>query len=106
MPRTKEKESEILRAICDYLSLRGHFFWRQNNVPVFNEGRFRALPKHSMKGIPDIIVIKTRRFIGVEVKSPTGKLSPEQETFRDKCIENGGEYIVARGIDDVQAIGL
>jgi hypothetical protein len=33
-------------------------------------------------------------------------LSEEQADFARECIRNGGEYIVARSIDDVQAAGL
>ena len=46
------------------------------NVPVFHEGRFRAMPRYSMKGIPDITLIHptSGRFTGIEVKKGTGRL--------------------------------
>jgi VRR-NUC domain len=103
----KESESSIQSAICDYLALRKHLFWRANNVPVYMPDRqaFRAMPKHSLKGTPDIIVIQNG-FIGIEVKAKNGKLSPEQKEFERRCVENGGEYLVARSIDDVINFGL
>src|SRR5690349_12013588 len=101
-------ESEVLRAICEYLALRKVFFFRSNNQPIFDPARkvFRALPKYTMKGIPDIIAIKDGRFIGIEVKTDKGRQSPEQKEFEQLCSKHGGKYIVVRSIDDVQAIGL
>mgnify|MGYP001595897840 CR=1 FL=1 len=54
---SKEKETDIVRALCDYLALRKRFFWRQNTAPLYREGRFFAMPKYALKGVPDIIVI-------------------------------------------------
>jgi hypothetical protein len=101
-------ESEIQRAICDYLALRKVFFFRCNNQPIFDAARkvFRALPKYTMKGIPDIIAIKDGRFISIEVKGRKGQLSPDQVEFGRLCMRNGAEYIVAKSIDDVQSHGL
>jgi hypothetical protein len=103
------KETDAQRAICDYLALKRHFFWRNNNTPIFDAGKmvFRAMPKYTMKGIPDIIVIdKTGHFIGLEVKGPKAKLSEDQEAFRERCKANGAEYYLVRSIDDVKEIGL
>jgi hypothetical protein len=59
-----------------------------------------------MKGVPDIIVLKDGKFIGIEAKAGSGRLSPDQAEFGRLCIKNGGEYVVARSIDDIQAVGL
>jgi VRR-NUC domain len=66
------------------------------------------MPKHAMKGVPDIILIKqpSGRFIGLEVKTDTGRLSPEQIEFRNHSEKAGGWYYVVRSIDDVQRLGL
>lgn len=103
-----EKETDILRAICDYLALRRHFFWRSNNVPVYDtqRGAFRALPKYTLKGLPDIELIKDSCWVGLEVKTHIGKQSPEQKEFERRCKENGVEYYVVRGVEDVQRLGL
>lgn len=102
------KESNVQSAICDYLALRKHFFSRINNVPVYDSARdrYRALPKHTMPGFPDIIVIKDGFFVGLEVKGPGGRQSPEQKEFERACKAAGGEYYVVRSIDDVREIGL
>src|SRR5438128_1815020 len=101
-------EGEALSAICDYLALKGYLFSRTNNMPVFDKGRgaYRALPKHTRKGWPDICLISEGKFYGIEVKSQVGRLSPEQVDLGRDIILNGGMYVVARSIDDVQAAGL
>ncbi len=110
----KEKlESEIQTDICKYLQEQGHFFWRQNNMPVFaknNAGKmtYRALPKYAKKGIPDIILIDTHGvFWGLEVKRPGHTtLRPDQATFCDSIRRNMGNYFVVTCINDVIAVGL
>jgi hypothetical protein len=99
--------SELVRALCEYLALRGHFFWRANNVGVYDvvRGVHRKLPFGSMKGVPDLIVLKDGKFIGIEAKAGSGRLSPDQADFGRLC-KNGGEYVVARSIDDLQAVGI
>ena len=103
-----EKESDIQLAVCDYLSLRKHFFWRNNNVPMYDptRGAYRAMPKYGMKGVPDVIVIKDGFFIGLEIKTRKGKQSPEQKEFERRAKEAGAEYYVIKGVDELQEIGL
>jgi hypothetical protein len=66
------------------------------------------MPKHAMKGVPDIIVIKspTGQFVGLEVKTAEGRLRPEQADFGRTAKSVGGAYHVVRSIDDVQRLGL
>jgi hypothetical protein len=104
-------EGEIVNAICEYLTHKRVFFWRQNTAPtVQHDGnggiRFRKMPKYARKGVPDIIAIKGGVFYGIEVKTPAGHLSPEQHQFGRDLIIAGGLYVVARSIDDVRKLGL
>jgi hypothetical protein len=104
-------ETETQAAILDYLRLRGHFCFRVNQIPAtfldrHGERQFRRFPKYAMKGVPDIVLIHEGKFFGVECKSEKGKLSSDQVEFERKCVAAGGEYIVARSIDDVQQAGL
>lgn len=102
------KEGEVQAAICDYLSLKGYLFSRTNNSPIYDRtrGAFRALPKYARRGWPDICLIKSGVFYGIEVKAEKGRLSPEQEQLGDEIKRNGGMYIVAKSIRDVQSAGL
>lgn len=101
-------EKDIQMIICKYLEYKGHFFWRQNNIPVFSNGRFFAMPKYSKRGVPDIIAILpyNGQFVGIEVKRPNGKLSEHQEAFRDELQRLGGLYVVATSLDDIIKLKL
>lgn len=106
MPRGKILEKDIQRAICECLDNEGYFFWRSNNIPVFgmsNDGkrRFRALPKYTPRGLPDIIVIHKGDFIALEVKREGFKLRPEQAEFEKNCRANGGYYYTVMSVEDV-----
>jgi len=107
-PAKKELEGDVQRAICDYLAYRGYLFSRTNNVPTYDTGRkaFRALPKYTRRGWPDICLLSKGIFYAIEVKSSTGKLSPEQVELGKEIEANGGKYIVARSITDIQMQGL
>lgn len=103
-------EKEIQNEILDWLSKRSTngklLFWRCNNVPVFsrsNDGvkRFRSLPKHTPRGLPDIMIVYQKKFVALEVKRPGGKIRPEQKEFGDKVIENGGHYFIVTSLKEV-----
>jgi hypothetical protein len=107
--RGKTLESEVQRAICDYLAYTGIFFWRSNNVPVFGKSgdgirRYRALPKYTPKGLPDIICIKNGHFIALEVKREGMKQTPDQKLMQNNIEENGGYYYVVYGISCLKKI--
>lgn len=104
----KELEKDIQLACCEYLELRKHFFWRNNNTPIYDPKRkvFRKMPKYALKGVPDIIVIKDGFFIGIEVKRKHGVLSGDQKEFGRRAKENGAEYHVITSVDQLKEIGL
>ena len=53
-------------------------------------------------GCPDVLgQLKDGRLLGVEVKSPTGKLRPEQAVFLDRVRAAGGVAFMARDCRDV-----
>ena len=52
--------------------------------------------------IPEMVGQRFARFVSVEVKAPKGRLSPEQETWRQAVLKAGGIAVVARSVDDVQ----
>jgi len=57
--------------------------------------RFGAL------GSPDIICVIKGQFVGVEVKTQTGKLRDSQVEFQKNLQAGGGRYILARSLEDV-----
>ena len=65
-------------------------------------------------GISDIIAILPERnrklkkrkgvFVAIEVKSPTGKISEEQQQFINSVNANGGIGAVVRNINDLEKL--
>jgi hypothetical protein len=52
-------------------------------------------------GLPDIIAIYNGYFIGVEVKTPTGRPTLLQENMKESIEKAGGYHIYATSVDDV-----
>ena len=54
-------------------------------------------------GVADIIVIGPRgRCLGLEVKSPIGRQSPDQKRFERELRAAGGDYAMVRRPEDVE----
>lgn len=105
----KVLESDVQRLICDFLAYKGLFFWRSNNVPIYARSgdgkmRFRALPKYTPKGLPDIICIRNGHFIALEVKREGCKQTPDQILIQNEIEDNGGYYYVVTGLSDISKI--
>jgi len=102
----KEKESDIQKAILEYLKLKSHFCWRNNSGAFKTErGGFYRM---GTPGAPDIFLVKrpVGTFVGIEVKTLKGVLSEPQRAFSRELEAHGGIYLVARSVDDVIAAGL
>lgn len=103
-------ESKVVDACIKWLWQRGVFCWR-NNTGALRDKR-NHLIRFGKVGSPDIIGIAPwsschrGKFIGIECKSSTGKMTPHQEEFCSKVTANFGIYIVARSIDDLEAAGI
>ena len=107
MKRGHILEKDIQRAICDWLFAEGYFFWRSNNTPIFDVRKkiYRAMPKYTPKGLPDIMIIVGGRFIGLEVKTPNyWKYTDDQAMMKSNIIANGGEYHLVTSLDEAQAV--
>jgi hypothetical protein len=105
----KTLEKDIQRDVCEWLDRMGFYFWRSNNIPVFgknNGGKmtFRALPKYTPRGLPDIMVILHGKFIGVEIKQPSTKLSEHQVAFQSFIEKAGARYYVVRSVEDIKNV--
>jgi hypothetical protein len=104
-------EIQIQSAILDYLILKKRFVVRLNNIPpVQNVGGkmvFRRMPKGSVLGLPDIMVLTDGGYaVFLEIKAPKGKQSENQKQFQRRCEEVGCEYYVIRSLEEVIEIGL
>lgn len=97
---TPTRESDIQALILIYVtSLPGSFGFRMNTGAVQDGDRF---VRYGLKGQPDIFLILNGRFIGIEVKTRTGRQSEAQKQWQRNCERAGGLYILARSVDDVR----
>lgn len=86
----------------------------RNNVGAIKDRNNRLVRYGLVTGSADLIgwqsVVITEamvgqrfaRFLSVEVKTPTGRLSPEQETWQAAVQKAGGIAVVARSVDDIK----
>jgi hypothetical protein len=86
----------------------------RNNVGAIKDRNNRLVRYGLVTGSADLIGWQTvliteamvgqrfARFLSVEVKTPTGRLSPEQETWRQAVLKAGGIAVVARSVDDIK----
>lgn len=85
-------ETRIKADVRRRLEQRGAFW---SNVP---EGTY-AKP-----GDPDMIVCYKGRFIGMEGKTPVGRLRDIQKVRRDQIERAGGIYAIVRSVEDAEAV--
>lgn len=56
-------------------------------------------------GVSDLVAfIPSRGVTFIEVKMPTGKQSPAQVRFEERCKEFGVSYCLVRSVDDAMAL--
>lgn len=105
----RPKESEIQKAILQYLAYRNHFAWRNNTGAMAGQHKGKKwFMRFGLKGSADILGVQrgTGKMIAIEVKVPGGKPTAEQFVFL-KGVENlGGIAFVATCVDDVMRAGL
>lgn len=55
-------------------------------------------------GVCDRVAIKDGRVLFIEIKAPNGRQSDHQKRFQKYIEMCGGEYILARSVEDVMKI--
>lgn len=57
------------------------------------------------RGVADIcLVLPDGRAGFLEIKTDSGRLSPDQKAFRDDCERSGARYAVVRSVDEAEQI--
>ena len=87
------KESDIRKQIRDYLRWSGWYVY-------YNLQGLGSYP-----GLSDLVAIKNGRVIHIEIKALKGMQSEKQIAFQQHIKAAGGEYLVARSVDDVRHLG-
>ena len=100
--RTNDRpESAALVEVLKALRAHPAVVWceRMNSGAARVGGRFI---RFGFTGCPDVLgQLRDGRLLGVEVKSPTGKLRPEQAVFMERVRGAGGVAFMARDLRDV-----
>jgi hypothetical protein len=94
-PRRKRRqnpETIIRKQVVKYLREQGWFVFHN----LQGVGCFR--------GLSDLTAFKGGRTVWIEIKTPDGKQSREQWEFEQRVLDNGGEYVIARCVDDVRKL--
>ena len=87
-------ERDVVAVIKKYLASLGSdiFFWKEHGGP------------YGTSGVPDIICCYKGRFLGLEVKLPTGALTELQKRAIDRINRAGGIASRVESVADVQKI--
>lgn len=97
----KEIENEILFLLNIKYKIPA---MKLNNIGIFDTQRKifrRNTNKWIIKGVPDIWAMKNGRSFWIEVKSKTGKQSPEQKAFEIWVKSEGIIYFICRSESDL-----
>ena len=105
--RPVQRERSLHRAVAGYLALAlpVDVFW--TTFPAGSGGKARGgqLKAAGLRpGWPDIQVLYCGRFLGIELKSVSGRLSPAQQACMELILRAGGTWAEARSVEDVQRI--
>lgn len=99
-------EKQIENSILEWLAWNNIFSFKVKSQGTWDEKekKFRKPSRYYKKGTADILGIYKGKFLAIEVKSASGRLSEHQKIFLNQVKENGGIAIVARSIDDVEIL--
>jgi hypothetical protein len=101
-------EKQISEQIKDYLNLKHIPFWRMNTgvASYTNPSGKQYHVQYGERGMPDFLLalkVKDAWHIAFcEVKTRRGKLSPNQEWFKQYAQQQGICYVLARSVDDLE----
>lgn len=97
------RESVVQAAIMAYLARRGDVMYWRNNTGAYSPAPGQFV-KYGAVGSADILGVwaPSGRFLAIEVKTPTGKISAAQRQWGNEVIDRGGIYIVARSVSEVE----
>lgn len=95
----------LVATVVRLLQLHRIVHWKQNTGAMEVGGRF---VRFGEAGLPDILAIAPGgRLCGLEVKTGAGRLTPDQESWRDRFRAAGALYVEVRELADAaEALGL
>ena len=105
----KLKESDIQKAIVEYLILMDIYFFAINNEMAGWGKNAMIRTKYFVSmglraGASDLVLVLQGKVIFLEVKTETGRLSANQRAFRNMVESLGHRYEVVRSVSDVEVL--
>lgn len=106
LTRPEPKEADIQASILRALRIHPAVVWHERTNTgagklQHSNGTSRFI-RFGFKGQPDILgQVVGGRLLAIEVKRPSGVVSPDQKAFISKAKENGAVAFVARSVADV-----
>jgi len=98
------REAEIQLQIEQAFDRMGVLYIRHNPARFSSFGRRKL--KDDERGVPDLVLCVGGRFIGMEVKTPEGRVSEDQKRFEQRTEAAGGRYVVVTSVEEaIKAIG-
>lgn len=111
MTKPVKTEQLIQSEILKYLLSNGFFAWKNASGSISRsyfcqrDGRMKhTFFRAGIKGMPDILAVKSGNFYAIEVKTMTGKTSPEQKATIEMLKKYGTIAFVARSLDEVKMV--
>lgn len=97
-------EAELLKHCMLEVAKCGAWAWRNNRGMFLSlDGNRKQRAGLQVDGSSDLIGFTADgKFLAIEVKTETGRVSLEQQRFIDLVNKNGGVAFVARSIQDVR----
>lgn len=97
-------ESVVVAQCLEWLAVRRVFAWRNNTGATDVGGRFI---RYGHPGSGDILgILPGGTFLSVECKTASGRQSKAQKLFQKMVERNGGIYVLARSVSDLErAVG-
>lgn len=90
--KIKTTETDLKNIVKDYLIIKG----------IFSYPLMQGLG--CKPGLPDRVMHYKGRVHYLEIKTPKGKLSPNQLEFQEQCRQGRIKYHVIRSLEDIQEI--
>lgn len=105
MKSMRVRESEIQKAILQYLHARGIFAWTNKTTGTFDPYKKTFRKFTGLRGVSDVLgVMPNGRFLAIEVKAKDGRVSPDQKSFIEQINKEHGLAFVARSVADVEKV--
>jgi hypothetical protein len=105
--RRARPEQQIQRALVSHLQLRAHpdvFFFHPANGGARSPIEGAILRACGVRaGVPDLILLKSGKTFGLELKAEGGRVSDAQKTVLEQMRAAGAKTAICVGIDEALA---